>query len=45
MEFVHGSTLTRFGFKGTNFCGPGFTNGRLGNEPVDDSFGALGRVD
>ena len=27
--FVDGSTLTRFGIVGTNYCGPGYSDGKL----------------
>ncbi|MDR2081182.1 MAG: hypothetical protein LBP54_04775 [Campylobacteraceae bacterium] len=37
--FVDESTLTRFGFKGTNYCGPGYTAG------VFDSSGKLATND
>ncbi|WP_319243609.1 calcium-binding protein [uncultured Propionivibrio sp.] len=32
MEFVPGSTLTEFGIKGTNYCGPGYSDGKLGGK-------------
>jgi hypothetical protein len=43
--FVQGSTWTQFGIAGTNYCGPGYTNGVLGGEEVNQAGKTTGPVD
>lgn len=44
ISFVSGSSLFSFGLKGTNYCGPSYSNGVLGAEP-DESGQVTGPVD
>ncbi|SDI12717.1 calcium-binding protein [Propionivibrio dicarboxylicus] len=44
MEFIPGSTLTEFGIKGTNYCGPGYSDGKFGGD-VDKNGTATNAVD
>ncbi|WP_319244458.1 hypothetical protein [uncultured Propionivibrio sp.] len=44
MDVVSGSTLTEFGIKGTNYCGPGYSDGKFGGEARGESEGT-NRVD
>lgn len=45
MELVPGSSATQFGIKDTNYCGPGYTNGKLGGGSVDPNGDTTGPVD